>query len=271
MHWISSHFHLLDWIIAQAPSPSPNPDIDLFKNQIEILKTTNAQQSAEFLEKLKFIAEDNKNLHDRFSQFITTVQAVLGLFGFLAVVGTAFGGYLFGKTFKEFREIIREEVKARIANQVHDLVQVEVAAVRRSLNREQVIGDTTVDYLCLERLPKEVGFLRSRGFKFVKFHDDESILRTARGEILVIDIYNWLEADGTVFENLSDEKKKLGQNLIDRIVRTIPPTTVAIIYVKGRVTRPTQQNVVPANTWITLLGAVADAAHLAKAVSEGSG
>jgi hypothetical protein len=262
MHWISSHLHLLDWTIAQAPLP--NPDIDLFKNQVELLKATNAQQSAEFLEKLKFITEDNKNLHDRFSQFITTVQAVLGLFAVLAAVG----GYLFGKSLKESREIIREEVKARIANQVHDLVQTEVAAVRRSLSREQVIGETTVDYLCLGQSPQEVDFLRSRGFQMVRFYADETSLRTARGTILVIDIYNWLQADGTAFESLPEGKREQGQNLIDRIVSTIPATAVAIVYVKGRVTLPPQQNVVPANTWITLLGAAADAAHLAKAVAE---
>jgi hypothetical protein len=261
MHWISSHVHLLDWFIAQAPSP--NPDIDLFKNQIELLKATNAQQSAEFLEKLKFIAEDNKNLHDRFSQFITTVQAVLGLFAVLA----ALGGYLFGKNLKESREMIREEVKARIANQVHDLVQTEVVAVRRSLSREQVIGETVVDYLCLGQSPQEADFLRSRGFKTVRFYRDETGLRTARGEILIIDIYNWLQQDGMIFESLSDGKRQEGQNLIDRVVRTIPATAVAIVYVKGRVTLPLQPNVVAANTWITLLGTAADAAHLAKAVA----
>jgi hypothetical protein len=265
MHWTSSHLHLLDWILAQAPSPLPNPEIDLFKSQIEILKAANAQQSTEFLEKLKFITEDNKNLHERFSQFITTVQFVLGLFGFLGVVG----GILFGKSLKESREMIREEVKARIANQVTDLVQSEVKAVRRSLSREQVIGDTTVDYLCLGQSPQEVGFLRSRGFMSVQLYNDESNLRTARGAILIIDICNWLETDNIVFENLSLDKKSLGQDLIDRVTRTIPATTVAIIYVKGRVTRPTQQNMVLANTWITLLGAAADAAHLAKAVAEG--
>jgi hypothetical protein len=263
MHWVSSHFHLLDWIIAQAPSPSPNPDVDLFKSQIEILKAANAQQGAEFLEKLKFITEDNKNLHERFSQFITIVQWIIGAFVVLGGVGV----YLFGASLREAREMVREEVKSRIANQVHDLVQAEVAVVRRSLNREQVIGDTTVDYLCLGQLPQEVGFLRSRGFKFVQFHGDDSSLRTARGEIVVIDIFNWLQIGGIEFQDLPEAERKRGQDLIDRVARTIPATTVAIIYVKGKVALPKQQNVVPANTWITLLGTVADAAHLAKAVA----
>jgi hypothetical protein len=253
------HQVVAGWI-AQVPAPSA--EVEFLKQQVEFLKNANTQQSADFAEKLKFIAEDNKNLHDRFSQFITTVQFVLGLFGFLGIVG----GFLFGKSLKESREMIREEVKARITNQVSDLVQTEVDAVRRSLSREQVIGDTTVNYLCLGQLPQEVDFLRSRGFKWVQVHGDESTLRTARGEVLVIDIFNWLQANGTEFQNLPEAEQKQGQELIDRVIRKIPATSAAIIYVKGRVRIPDQLNVVPANTWITLLGTAADAAHLTKVV-----
>jgi len=259
MHWVSGHLHFWDLVVAQTPTT----DIDLFKSQLEFLKSANTQQGAEFLEKLKFITEDNKNLNDRFSQFVTIVQSVLALFAFLTVVG----GYLFGKSLKESREIIREEVKARIANQVHDLVETEIQTVRRSLDRERVISDTTIDYLCLARQPQEIDFLRSRGFRFVQFQGDEPSLRTARGGIIVIDIYNWLQTNGTSFENLSDADRELGQGLLDRVIKIIPATTVAIIYVKGRVNLPAQQNVVPANTWITLLGSAADAAHLVKAVT----
>jgi hypothetical protein len=251
-----------------AQTPTPPTEVELLKQQLEFLKTTNAatnaQQVADFAEKLKFIAEDNKNLHERFSQFITTVQFVLGLFGFLG----AFGGYWFGKSLKDSRELIREEVKARIANQVTDLVQSEVETVRRSLLRERVIGDTSVDYLCCsEQPPREVDLLRSRGFRSAQFHGDEVGLRTARGEIIVIDLYNWLQLNsGTPFEQLPDESQTRGQALISQVVDKINQAQVVVIYVKGKVKLPMQPNVVPANTWITLLGTVADAAHLVKAV-----
>ena len=273
MHWIVlDHLHLWDWSLAQTPAPSPSStsNLELLQAQLEFIQAENARLSAEFLTKLEFMAKDNQKLNDQFSQFVKIVQVLLLLLGAL----TAAGGFVFGKSLKEASKTIKDELKdelrLHIANRVRDLVQTEMDMVRRSLAREQVIGDTSIDYLlCSGDPPKEFSFLRSRGFRNVQFYRDKAHLGTP-GNIVVIDIYNWLQTTGKRFADLSDRDRQRGQQLIDDIIAVLPETSITVIYVNGIVNLPGQKNVVAANTWITLLGATANAAYVVKGVNNES-
>jgi hypothetical protein len=137
MDWIGllNFHHLSDWWIVQVPQPSA--EAALLKQQLDFMKAENARLGADFAEKLKFIADDNKNLSDRFSQFVTTMQFVLGLFGVIAAVGA----YFLGKSLEESKKLIKQQVELQIADQIRQEVNAKIEVVKRSLQREAVIGN----------------------------------------------------------------------------------------------------------------------------------
>jgi hypothetical protein len=259
MDWIPSlHLpHLTDGWLAQTP---PTAEVELLRQQLEFLKAENARLGADFADKLRFIAEDNKNLSDRFSQFVTTMQFVLGLFAVIAGVGA----YFLGKSFDESKKLIKQQVELQIADQIRQEVNARIDVVRRSLQRETIISNISVDYVLPEGRysPDEVELLKTRQFKDVEWLKDVNQLKQSQGDIVVLDLVNWSGSNRQEFDKLPEEVQQQGKEWCDRVVRMMPTTSTLVLYVRGRFPLPADKPVVAVNTQITLVGMVADAAYV---------
>jgi len=266
MDWLSSIdlSHLWDLVIAQTPTPTPSPvltpaknlnDIELLKSQLEFLKATNGQ------------------LGESFNRFVAAMQFTLVVFAFL---GT-FLAFAVGKNLDDAKKLASQLINREIENKITDLVQSEVESVKRSLQRERVIGSTVVDYYLPSDTPTEPDdckLLRSRGFAKVVFWHQKREPKKPVGDILVLDLINSKLLEGQNFDGLSkeDAKKKREEKVkyqIDLALKWLDKTTVLVIYIDGfseevkNLATRVDYYYVAANTSITLIGIVADSAYVA--------
>jgi hypothetical protein len=268
MDWLTSIdvSHLWDIIIAQTPTPTPtaspviNPtkaanDIELLKSQLEFLKATNGQ------------------LGESFNRFVAAMQFTLVAFAFLG----GFIAYAVGKNLNDAKELARGLINQEVENKITYLVQSEIESVKRSLQRERVIGSTVVDYYLPSNdttEPDDCKLLRTRGFDKVKYWNQQQKPRKPVGDVFVLDLINSKLLEGQEFAGLSkddaeNKREAKVKEQIDIVLNWLNINTVLVIYVKGRfreidnLASRVDYYYIPVNAPISLLGIVADSAYVA--------
>ena len=278
MDWRSLHdvleFQSVWFIQTPTPSPSPPPlsaDVEVLKSQLEFLR----QSQSQFIDAMKIIF------------------TVLGIAGALV-------NYFFGKSFKDFQDSARQDVKEfqkfsrgevetaiqrvrqeaeaqiprLVETEVGDIVRYEVSVVKRALQREQVISTTIIDYFLPNGAdePKEVELLRARQFKQVNFCCDVQSLensqrmRRSPSAVVVLDLQNWKLPSGQAFINLPEvDSETQAKMQIDELLEVIPASAVLVVYIRKQVKYLYNINdryVIAANNPITLVGNAADGAYV---------
>jgi hypothetical protein len=249
-----------DFVLAQTPSPIPSPspvpsrapEIELLRNQLEFLKDANTR------------------LSDSFTKFVEAMKFTLVAFGFLG----AFLAYVFGKNLDDARKLasqmIRQEVENHVGNQIRDVVSDEIENVKRVLGRERIISTVTVDYYLpgtVAQVPDEYTVLRERGFRDVQWVD-ETEQRMLDADLVVLDLAHlslWSEQD-------ADEiRQQRMAELIDQTLKRLAARSILVVYVRpGRMRVNAIDELASrvryyasANTPVTLMGVVTDAAYVA--------
>jgi len=193
---------------------------------------------------------------------------ILGLFGtFLTLAVT----WVFKNNLDDARKIAREMIEARVNQQVGALIDAKVDDVKRTLQREQVIVSTLVDYyLPGSGQPDEFYLLQARKFRSVRLLHKLEEMRQDCGDVIVLDLQNWVMASGQRFVDLPEEEREAqAQEQIDALLRILPPSTVVIVYIRLTIKylfRVTNRYVLPANNPVTLVGNTADGAYVAAAI-----
>jgi hypothetical protein len=268
MDWLPSIdlSHLWDIIIAQTPTPTPTPspvinptkaanDIELLKSQLEFLKATNGQ------------------LGESFNRFVTAMQFTLVVFAFLG----GFLAFAVGKNLDDAKRIASQLINREVENKITDLVQVEIESVKRSLQRERVIGSTVVDYYLPSNdtiEPDDCKLLRTRGFDKVKYWNQQQKPRKPVGDVFVLDLINSKLLEGQEFAGLTKEdaenkREAKVKEQIDIVLNWLNVNTVLVIYIDGfskeikNLAKRVDYYYVAANSSVTLIGTVADSAYIA--------
>ncbi|MGP1385391.1 MAG: hypothetical protein ACTS2F_17640 [Thainema sp.] len=254
---ITSIWHL---ILAQA-TPSPAPTTPPTADEIELLKS-----------QLEFLKEANGRLSDNFSQFISAIQVVFVLFG----VAGAIAAYFLGQNFKEFKELsnkavqeavkrVRQDTEAQIAT----LVLTEVTNVERTLRRERVISSTLVDYYRpgSDQITKEFSLLQARRFQNVRLIKELGDIRTSPGNVVVLDLQNWILSSSQAFIDLPEADRELNaKQQIDGLLNVLPTSAVVVVYTRITIKylySISNRYVLPANNPVTLVGNAVDGAYVA--------
>ncbi|MHC5860023.1 hypothetical protein [Nostoc sp.] len=254
-------------VIAQTSTPTPTPspvltpaknlnnDIELLKSQLEFLKNTNVQ------------------LGESFNKFVAAMQFTLGIFAFLGV----FLSFFVGKNIEDAKKVASQLINREVENKITDLVQSEVESVKRSLQRERVIGSTIVDYYLPSNdtiEPNDCKLLRTRGFDKVRYWNQKKKPKKPVGDIFVLDLINSKLLEGQEFLGLSKEdaenkREDKVKEQINLALDWLDKNTVLVIYVKGRyreidnLAARVDYYYIPVNAPISLLGIVADSAYVA--------
>jgi hypothetical protein len=227
--------------LAEVPLPSPNAvgQVDLLRQQLEFLAKENARQGAEFAEKRKLLADENQKLSESFTDAQETAKSAVT------------------------RQV--EERMGAIADNRIDLV-------RRSLEREVVVDKARVEYwlLGVQTPPKEFGLLEKRGFQQIRFCDrDGQQSRRRDVDVVVLDLNNWCDAQGTAFGALTKAEQELKvKEQLDLVTSGVAGRSmVFVVFVTGRYDCLDEAGktylVTATNNPVTLVGTVVDAAYLA--------
>lgn len=268
MHWLFSidPTHLWHSLLAQTATPQPsNPEVDLLRKQLDFITSENARLSADFAKRLDLISQANKDLNESFKTFVDTMKFVLVVFGFLGAVVA----FVFGKNLDDAKKVARDATRQEVDSRVATLVQAEIDNVKRTLQRERIIGDTIVHYYLPNALqsPHEFKLLQVRGFRDVRFAKDKQQLQSVRAEVVVLDLENWVMPDQQPFTSLVNPDRDAAAKLqIDALLNVLPSSTVLVVYVRSPLNYlysvPRDRYVSPANNPVTLVGMVADAAYV---------
>jgi hypothetical protein len=276
MNWLSvidvSHLsRVWDGLLAQVPTPGGGASqMDLLRQQLEFLAKENARQGVEFSEKLKLLADENQKLSESFKTFITA-------FGLLSGGAVAALAVIFGKTLQEAQSsvdgVLNRKVETALAGRLEEFsekMDVRLADLKRTVQKEEVIGSTLVDYWLFgtNPLPSEFSLLVGRGFRSVRQRRDEKAIAEACGDVVVLDLENWVDGSGVRFASLGDgEREQEAQRQVDLVLGMLPKGSVLVVYTRLTVKYlfgvPRTRFMSPANNPVTLVGMVADAAYIA--------
>ena len=255
-------------IVLQTPTPKVNasPDVESLKAQIDFLKATNAQITMEYLKKLEFVSKQGDDLNSSFKDYMNWALGGFALFG-----GVFF--FIFKQSLDDAKEYAKKLVSQQVELRVTELVGLELAKVQLLLDRERVVSDAALDYFLLDGLePSEMLILRSRGFEKLEFRTSTRQIRRGSADLVVVDLVNWKPNGSILFKDLlEDDREVKAKGLLEDVISVVPDTTIVVVYVNTQVKSlsPFLRGANPmtlANSRITLVGALADAAYVTRRV-----
>ncbi|MEM7580030.1 MAG: hypothetical protein ACFB02_20625 [Mastigocoleus sp.] len=248
-----------------SPTPTPSADVELLKSQIQ------------------FLQDANTRLNNSFGSFVNAINLSFVVFTIIfGLVGTV-SVYFFNQSLKEARQMVRSEVERRLQASVSEVVGQQVDKLKQILDREEVLGNISVDYvipqnqvLTVDDYPEEYLLLAERGFKNTRIQDASKRIRIS-GNVVVLDLVNYqLVSDaerGSIKEEADIDKliEDRVADKINKIVKLLPNKAVLIVYIrpgKQRINAIDQlsENVryyASANTPVNLMGTVVDSAYVA--------
>lgn len=231
---------------AQSPSPTPSPGVT--PEQIEFFKDATTQ------------------LTESFNSLLNTINIVSIFIGVLA----ALIGFFYFSNIREARKNIRELVNQEVQKNIMQAIEIEKQQIERSLQKEKIISDTKITYL----LPKEqrnyqntqeISMLEGRGFSQVYICYNLQNFYPKNYDILVIDFIN--------FSLTSEEKMGVVEKIIEEssndLIWVIYNSSDRAEYLSPELTQKLKASnikYIVANTYISLMGNVVDAAQVAYAL-----
>ncbi|QIR37252.1 hypothetical protein HCG51_11360 [Tolypothrix sp. PCC 7910] len=253
---------------TNAPKSSPTPSTD-----VELLKT-----------QLQFLQDANTRLNNSFGSFVSAINLSFVVFGLIFAIVGAVSVYLFNQSLKEARQMVREEVERRVQISVSEVVGQQVNNLKQILDREEVLGNISIDYilpqdqaLIVDDYPEEYQLLAERGFKTTRILDASKRFKII-GNVVVLDLVNYQLVKDSERGSLKEaEISQLIEQRVDdkikEVVKSLSNKAVLIVYI-----RPGKQRInaidelsqkvryyASANTPVNLMGTVVDSAYVADA------
>ena len=278
------------WHMPLAQATPPNiqdlaQDLDALKVQVEALKQTNQLLSDSLTTQVEFLKQANQDLTASFSQYIDAMKWNLTVLAGLAVILSAVGGWIFKNSLDDAKEMATRIVRQELTSSIEPLIETEVQNLRKSLQTEQIISGTVVDYYMPASgggLATEYQLLKNRGFLDVRFWDDDQRPQGRFGSVLVVDFVNCdlLNLPGLA-DDSSDvrraayqERDRLVNETIRGLVELRIGNPIIVAYVRpgfGRIgaldqlttTFPELRYYASANTPVSLMGVVVDSGYVA--------
>jgi hypothetical protein len=228
---------------------------------------------------VEFVQQANKILSDSFQKFATTIQIIVGAFAIFGILLTALSVVLtilfnsFGKSLREAKKEAKEEIRAEVNKLISEQLTIEIENTKKTLERERIISEAVVDYFFPFNSSKnnEYNLLKQRGFKEVRFWNNDKTPIKPLGDVFILDLENIIDSSGRHFsELLLEEREEEAKEHLTKVLDWMNNTTstVLVVYVRERVKAindllPKGMYYTPANTPVTLMGAVADSAYVA--------
>jgi hypothetical protein len=273
MDWLP-HIDLntLHHFLMQAPIPEPksagSAEVELLKSQLEFLKADHARLAADFAKRVEQLTAQSNSVSDDFKTYL---NYVLGLIA----AATGLAGWFGFQSLEQAKKTIQTSIDQRLSLALADMIDRKMQMVKRTLDRESVVSTVLVDYLLLDDStpPKEYDLLGFRGFQNLKFCAQIEDLRKHNVDIVIIDLENWKPRGLPLgsFDSRNLDQQQQGAKPVEDVLALLANRTIVVVYVRGvlNILNNLQPpgRVIPANSPVTLLGNVAEAAYVASAIT----
>lgn len=275
-------------LLAQASTSTVSDlaqELSALKSQVEALQQTNQLLSEGLTTQIEFLKQENQDLTASFSQYIEAMTWTMTMLAGLAAILTAVGGWIFKNSLDDAKEMATRIVRQELTNSIEPLIQAESNNLQKTLQIEQIISSTVVDYY----IPQAVGdsiteyaLLKNRGFLDVRRWDSSHQPNGRFGSVLVVDFVNCDLLNLPGLSAQSDEARRAAYQERDQIVNETIRNLVElrigwpiiVAYVRpgfGRLaaleqlttTFPELRYYASAKTPVSLMGAVVDSAYVA--------
>ncbi|VEP17241.1 hypothetical protein H1P_5710002 [Hyella patelloides LEGE 07179] len=185
-----------------------------------------AQATVEQLQsQIEFLQKANDSLVSSFQTYVQSIYNLIFITSIVLGIFAAIATALFWKSLRDATRSAKEIAEKEIYKVVGDSIAREVNILQRSIAREQIVGNTRINYLLVGNYqePKICQLIRRREFRDVRFRnriDDINL----QYEVLVIDF-------------LTEEFDKSQRNEIIRsmisLYRESPFKFVLVVYVSS--------------------------------------
>ena len=176
-------------IVLQAATieVKPSAEVELLKSQLEFLKADHARLAADFAERMKQLTTQSASVGDDFKTYLNYVSGLI-------LFATGIFGFIGWNSLEQAKSSIKTMVDRQLSGTVAETVDREIQMVRRSILREQVVSNTTIDYFLKDGVEpaEELRLLRSRGFSKIRFCREVGKLRCDTADVVVVDLEHWL-------------------------------------------------------------------------------
>ncbi|MEM1393346.1 MAG: hypothetical protein AAGG00_08650 [Cyanobacteria bacterium P01_H01_bin.150] len=259
-----------------------SPQTWLLKIYLFIAQATSSNTAIDIKylqEQIKFLQDSHSRLNNSFTAFLTAIGLLITIVG---VVSTIF----FKQSIKEAQQMIKTEVETRLQTSVSTIVGKQVDSLKQILDREEILGNISVDYILpkdevitVDEYPAEYLLLAQRDFKDTRILDASKKIKII-SDIVVLDLVNYqlvsdAEKNGKQENEINTLIQERAASQINRIVKVLSAENIIIVYIRPGKQRikaidelPNKPNVeyyASANTPINLMGTVVDSAYVADA------
>jgi hypothetical protein len=165
-------------------------------------------------------------LKEQFQSLTTTFNIYVGLISAIAAVFVGFAAWFFKRTLSEAKQEVRQLVREAVQVEIAASIQKRVAVLEQVLEREEVPGLVSVDYVLQNttgRLPKEYRLLQAR---FPRLRVRRLDSRKFTGDVVVLDMVEYTP-QGNTLENAELE------DILRETVEKMSPESVLAVYVRG--------------------------------------
>lgn len=250
-------FQILTFVVAQkpqTPTPTPTPTITPVPSpNMELL-----------MQQIKFLQDSNTQLTASFNSFVSALSLSFVVIALILGLLSAVGAFFYGKAINDVKQSVGSVVRQEVEKVVSVTIKNRVDYLEQVLQREEVIGWVSIDYLLpveqrITAPPREYEFLKVRGFREVNLRDRIDKVNY-QNHLLVLDLVN---------HQVTEDKAAL---IIKEISEKLSPNSVLVIYLIGRyiaideLLKNKKIYSVAANSPITLMGTVVNSAYLADAL-----
>jgi hypothetical protein len=201
-------------------------------------------------------------LKSQFQSFTTSFNIYVTLLSAVTAVFVGVGAWFFKRTLDEAKQEVDRLVKAEIRRAIAERVERRIDDLERVLEREEVPGLVSVDYVLQQTggtLPKEYRLLNAR-FPKLRLRKFESRKLTA--DVVVLDLVNYVPEGGQLTDAEVDR-------VLEDAIEKLAAESVLVVYVRGRfgaIERLGQKvsYYTSANVPTQLLGNVINSAYVAR-------
>lgn len=230
-----------------------SPELNLIASQVDYLKTANDALTSSY-----------RSLTQSFSAFTTTVNIIFSVTSVLIVIITGISGFV---GFRSLKESVDSVVKTELNKAISQRIESRIDYLERVAGKESLLDDAEIGYYLPEpkvSRPPEFIALSNR-FKRVKLFLNLN-KKLCKSNVVILDVNNSKLSENDCIEQVKQIARK-SESWVVLVVYTSNNQSPIVNHLRSSELPENEViDYVPANTKVTLISSVVNAAYISNAL-----